>query len=863
MCARPSNYKPSTSPEIPCPDLSECLAKTRNTPDGVEKGCTVETHLRAACEVGKELLWYFRRYRSGELLDDHDLIAPLTHDIGKISPAFQDKIGEACGRARFGISPEGKKDENHCVTSSLVLGARLGLENLAWTAASHHGSCCRASYSLKVGWLGGEPWEARREELIRKLCERYSIKLEDISSEDWKKQLVLGFTILSDWIASGIDFAYGEEPTPEVCANAVRQAGFLPFEMREGLAFGDVFQTNGKPWVANPLQREMAENVRPGAVYVLEMEMGSGKTEAALYLAYKLLAEHRHNGLYFALPTCLTSDKIYERVIPYLKSVLSPETPAPSAKRLHGKAWLHKALAQGGENGFETKKSEVDDWFDVRKRGLLAPFAVGTADQLLMSVIHVRHSALRALGAAGKVVILDEVHSYDAYTGTLIKNLVESLRKWGCTVIILSATLTHKLRRDLLGVSEEPESSAAYPLLSIRDGENVTYHTLSAPEPEKVVQFRHTSRIEDSLQSALEHARRGECVLWVENTVAEAQKVFRQLALRKPSDVPLGLIHSQFQEHSRSQNEGQWVKLYGKDASPQQREGGKILVGTQVLEQSVDIDADYLITRLCPVDMLLQRIGRLWRHRTLDALRPAGAECCAEVLNEAPFSNHSNFSKHEKTPPVYAPYVLARTQEVLEPLREISIPRDIRTLIESTYADRDETDYYAYLKADLKENREKLERFANLSSGNALAVQPDTEASTRYTEEETVDVLLLEDYQESERLLKPFGSPLWFRIPDRTASKEKRTQCAAVLSSFLVRVRISRAPQYAEFPLDFLSHILYIGREQNRPLRAAFVGPQGKLQSLSRLPAQSENGENIIRYDKELGYSCEKKGTVR
>lgn len=850
---RPSSLKKNEiqSSLIPTLKMEEYLAKTRPTENGLEKGCTVAAHLVATWRVGKILLDYFRFFRSGELWDDHDLIAPLTHDIGKISPPFQDKIYNACGESRNLVSTAAQNEENHCITSSVVL-SHLKLKNLAWVAASHHGAYCHAMYSLKDEWLGGSSWNTQRENLLHDLCNRFSLKLEDVSSEEWKRTLILGLTILADWLSSGLDLEYGEEPTEEMCAEAVRKAGFQPFFFRKGLTFGDVFQNrDGSSWEPNPLQRKMAENIKPGAVYILEMEMGSGKTEASLYLAYKLLSEFQHNGFYFALPTCLTSDKIYDRVTPFLKKILSSETPERKALLLHGKAWLRKFLPQTDSEGFQKIDSDREDWFDSKKRGLLAPFAVGTIDQLLMSVIHVRHNALRALGAAGKVIILDEVHSYDAYTGTLIKRLIEFLRQWGCTVIILSATLTRKVREELLGISTEPDSCEAYPLLSIYDGEKVSYHTVPSLEAEKIVRLCHSNDLEQSLQSALEHANRGECVLWIENTVAIAQHVFQQLSLRKPQNVRIGLIHSRFQEYSRRKNEKEWVDLYGKDAPPEERAGGKILVGTQVLEQSVDIDADFLITRLCPTDMFLQRIGRLWRHRKLNATRPPSAECCAEILQEtAVFS--------EKPQP-YSGYVLARSLEVLQNWEVLSIPRDMRTLIEATYAEREETGNNAILKKALQERITKLERFAEIASGNVQNVEPDTEASTRFSEEETVDVLLLEDYNAAERLLKPFGSSRWILIPDRNAEKKKRNQCAAVLSYFLVRVGKSKAPVYNDFPLDFLSHILYTGRDQNRPLRGAFVGSGGALLNLSQHPANSEDGNHSLRYTQGLGYCTEKK----
>ena len=166
--------------------------------------------------------------------------------------------------------------------------------------------------------------------------------------------------------------------------------------------------------------------------------MGIGKTEAALYAAYQALTQGSATGIYFALPTQLTSDKIYDRMNSFLAKVLAEDCKFRSLL-LHSSAWLRDT--ELGEEGMPG-----NGWFSSRKRGLLAPFAVGTIDQALMGVMNVKHGFVRTFGLAGKVVILDEVHSYDSYTGTIIDKLVQTLRELDCTVIILSATLTAERR---------------------------------------------------------------------------------------------------------------------------------------------------------------------------------------------------------------------------------------------------------------------------------------------------------------------------------------------------------------------------------------------------------------------------------
>ncbi|MDO4569290.1 MAG: CRISPR-associated helicase Cas3' [Planctomycetia bacterium] len=827
----------------------ECLAKTIRTTDGaVEKGCDVQTHLRATGLVGLALLDFLKGTRAGDLLERRDLLGAVLHDIGKLTPAFQDKIYGALGMALNLVAAE-VKDENHAVSSRAILDD-WGLENLAELAGDHHGRACTGKAGTAC--VGQSGWRENQRAVAEALCCEFGLELEDVPYK-WgspKFRLVQGLTSLADWLSSGLELGAEEELSNAKIQSAVHGAGFVPFRVREGLSFEEIFG-----FLPFAVQSLMAEKMVPGGVYVLETEMGGGKTEAALYLAYRLLEKERHNGIYFALPTQLTSDKIHERFGKFLEKIL-PEQESRRALLLHGRAWLRNELysSDGEEN--EQRAVDRDAWFDHRKRGLLAPFAVGTVDQLLMAVINVHYNFMRAFGAAGKAIILDEIHSYDAYTGTLIQALIKMLREMNCTVILLSATLTRQTRNDLLGNSDGTPNplESCYPLLSYHDGEAVQFEKTEPPQS-KTVSIVSSRKVEDSIDRALEKAENGECVLWIENTVRDAQNVFRILRARAEKNIQLGLIHSRFPSFVRSRQEKKWTELYGKGVEPETRAGGKILIGTQVLEQSIDIDADYLLTRLCPTDMLLQRIGRLWRHRRLDALRPPSARCEVEILNEEPFENRAEYKKppHEEHR-VYAPYVLARSQEVWENRSKIALPSDMRTLLEETYAERVETGYYKGLKDDLEEQKGMLKRLACLSQGDAGKTQQDEEGlRTRYGEKATVELLLLEERDPENRWIKLHGRQGSLTLPRKDASRGEKLRASRILTNHLIRVPDYAAPTYESFPLGFLSHLLYIGRGDERPIRAAFIDPcGGKLRDFSHKEVESEKYE--LGYLEEVGY---------
>jgi CRISPR-associated endonuclease/helicase Cas3 len=339
-------------------------------------------------------------------------------------------------------------------------------------------------------------------------------------------------------------------------------------------------------------------------------------------------------------------------------------------------------------------------------------------DQALLGVISVRHFFLRQFGLAGKVVILDEIHTYDLYTGTLIDTLVKRLRELGCTVIILSATLTASRREQLLkAAGVEVTQSDSYPLLTLAPENSATM--VLAFRPIRIRRIRvSTTTDPDAIiaRRCLEYAKSGECVLWFRNTVIEAQASFRFLRdMRQDERLRLGLLHSRFPLWRREQLESFWLEALGKNSC--NRPKGCVLVVTQVAEHSLDIDGDFLVTDLAPSDISLQRIGRLWRHKrlertgeprvlihTLELTRDNYRASSAQALKE-----HLGRSRH-----IYAPYVLLRTFETWIERTSLRLPSDIRAIVESTYSEpsNDEPESWAELRRDLEARREQLRALA-------------------------------------------------------------------------------------------------------------------------------------------------------
>lgn len=331
------------------------------------------------------------------------------------------------------------------------------------------------------------------------------------------------------------------------------------------------------------------------------------------------------------------------------------------------------------------------DWFASAKRALLAPFGVGTVDQALLGVVAAKHFFVRHYALAGKVVILDEIHSYDVHTGRLIDKLISTLEGLGCTVIVLSATLTKKRRNQIVcpGMEDDSNEIPPYPLITGRRANTSFPPVAATPPPPREVEVIFEAK-DDAAREAVALAENGGCVLWVCNTVKSAQEQYRAFRAMVGTRFRLGLLHSQFPFWRREELENEWMERLGKTGATR---CASILVSTQIVEQSVDLDADLLVTELAPTDMLLQRMGRLWRHerdrpstsspRLVIVDEPASLDDCRRMDKNAIVKALGGKAY------VYAPYVLLRSLEVWRGQKRITLPTQIRGLIEATYEERD------------------------------------------------------------------------------------------------------------------------------------------------------------------------------
>jgi CRISPR-associated endonuclease/helicase Cas3 len=364
----------------------------------------------------------------------------------------------------------------------------------------------------------------------------------------------------------------------------------------------------------------------------LEDVTGAGKTEAALILTQRLMQAGKAQGLYFALPSMATANQMYQRVGSVYRHLY--ETVAePSLILAHGARQLVEGFRQSilqtqeqpADRTYQADENsataQCNAWLaDNRKKALLADVGVGTLDQALLSILAVKYQSLRLLGLSGKVLLVDEVHAYDNYMMTLLKALLIAHARQGGSVILLSATLPLRIRDALLaayrrglGIHDEVVlEDRRYPLALHVGHECYAHACETRPQMRRRVQVRTVHDEAAVVAQIVERARAGHCVAWIRNTVEDARHAHALLAKHLTEDS-LMLFHSRYAMGDRLDIESEVLTRFGKRSTSMERTG-RVLIGTQVLEQSLDFDVDAMVSDLAPVDLLIQRAGRLQRH---------------------------------------------------------------------------------------------------------------------------------------------------------------------------------------------------------------------------------------------------------
>ena len=653
------------------------------------------------------------------------------HDLGKASPSFQCKWAPSVlPLQQLGYRfPDNVMPIPHGRVTSIALAKILekrGVDRrvaneIARAVGGHHGvfdaaSVLQQASPRAVGeWL----WEESRTWIIEWLAKQHGLSGLPTKRELAGLTLLAGLTTVSDWIASSEEhFPYRPEPprpsedldsllseSKHKARAALDRLGWLTrLRLPEPLDFQKFFRISNP----RPLQVQsilISAELNLPSLVIVEAPMGEGKTEAALFVAERQKQRHGLRGSFIALPTQATSNQMFGRVVTALSQ--GATDGIAHILLLHGHASLSaefSELKRKGETGFLPSSVEPDgspdaqvmaaEWFTHRKRGLLAPYGVGTIDQALMAALQSKHVFVRVLGLAGKVVVIDEVHAYDTYMSALLERLLAWLRAIGTSVVMLSATLP-SLRRAALVKAFAPECQVspevpAYPCLTVVSGSQVLTIAFAAAAPGKRIRLEPAPSEPTALAVWLRDRIRagGGCAAVVCNTVARAQEIYEACRQMMPEDAEDGapvvdLLHSRFPFEEREAREQRTLKRFGKP-SEALRPVTAVLVATQIIEQSLDIDFDLMVSELPPIDLLFQRAGRLHRHER--GRRPTG-EMPTIGLIDTPLTeeNAPDFPKGHTM--VYEEHILLRTWIALRGRSELRIPEEIRSNIEAVYSD--------------------------------------------------------------------------------------------------------------------------------------------------------------------------------
>ena len=714
------------------------------------------------------------------------------HDLGKASPVFQwhsslpdsqrDRIKKELAQASFNFpSKLPTTDAHHATISTWALLTENLLppqfspelvKQFALAIGGHHGAWPQSNkLNNMLSDNSGEKltgWREARQKLVEELLAVFQPPVIARFELDTERQnalltLLSGVVAVADWLGSDDKiFGYedGTRATADYAAQAAQNARraldinkwrTLP-ELRPALDFATLFP--GK--TPRPTQAEAlhaAAPLTPPALVILEAPMGSGKTEAALgmYAHWAHTADAR--GLYVAMPTMATSNQMHERVEAFLKQAYGADV---STLLIHSRAALKDALVDdtdqaGKDKAEQGERAAALTWFLPRKQSLLFPFGVGTVDQAFLSVLQTKHFFVRLLGLSHKVIIFDEVHAYDAYMNTLFKRLLEWLRQLGASVIILSATLPDKTRQDLAQAFErnaELPAAPAYPRLTWAAGGKADSVALPASAEPRRLQLEWMTPRDDNaiiarLRAELAH---GGCAAVICNTVKRAQALYQALLddnRREPwveNEDDLMLFHARFPFAWRDKKEKQVLAKFGppdeKGNNKPERPEKAVLIATQVIEQSLDLDFDLMISDFAPTDFLLQRAGRLHRHTRNE--RPPLPD---RLLIAAPTAEDGvpQFERYE----IYERYVLLRSWLTVRRYGEtMTLPNDLTKAIEQTYDDaREFAEATVAMREALEKAKEKMEIEVNTDR---------TKARKRLTRKPGDELLLWESETDLE-----------------------------------------------------------------------------------------------------------------
>ena len=667
------------------------------------------------------------------------------HDIGKFAESFQGRDADIFTKLR-GRAPQRFGGPRHDILSHVLwreivlrkiapsFSAPLNedidllndmLQHLYGPVAGHHGKPADAYTPLCLDeYLCADDKHALESfvsDLLHMFIEPHApIALSfssgtNLPAVSW---VLAGLAVLCDWIGSDEHFfpfvdnpvpldVYWKEYALPQARTALAASGVLPVHVAQHTGMSFLFPTIASP---SPLQTHAASCSLGTApqLFVIEETTGAGKTEAALVLAHRLMANGLADGIYLALPTMATANAMYDRLADsygrLFDSVTKPSLVlAHSARSISDRFTGSVATIVGRSNepsGEVEAGAQCAAWIaDNRKKAFLAHVGVGTIDQALVAVLPAYHQSLRLLGLHRKVLVVDEVHACDPYMHMLLQSLLQFHAGLGGSAVLLSASLPQNMRAELaaafargIGCATPGLAECSYPLIThVSRAATTEMPFETRGDLHRTIAVRMVHDKTTIVNFIREMLAQGRCVCWIRNTVLDALHAFDTFS---PSVSPdrLTLFHARFAMGDRIATEERVKNRFGRDSTDAVR-SGQLVIATQVVEQSLDLDFDEIVSDLAPMDRIIQRAGRLHRHArcrqdatSMPTLTVFSPESSADV-DAAWYSSVFPHAAH-----VYPLHgLLWRTAHILSEMKQWSQPDDIRTMIEAAFNCDDST----------------------------------------------------------------------------------------------------------------------------------------------------------------------------
>lgn len=702
------------------------------------------------------------------------------HDLGKLHPFFQENLLSLPSKTdvRYGFRHEIesgrqllkslKKNENADDRTLRMLGRIV---------KDHHQGKVKSSFDDEAKQIADQskPYNENVSDMFKYMETMYPFAYFSITgSKNLFCKLLSGVLRFSDWAASSYYHMLSgtSEYYIEDCYKMARrflQDGGLVSEHVSAAKFDYTSLCGLQKETLYPLQKKLIDVLRehPKAECLLiEDQPGSGKTEGAFYSAIQLLQAYGYNGMYIALPTGATASEM----LPRLQKCFQDHGlfQDADAKLLTGNAWLYNT--QSDDQSDDDNESKIE--WETRSRKLFAPFACGTVDQLMQAGMNFKAGDLRLLALNNKVVVIDEFHAYDAYMMQIIKVVLTWLRSMHVPVIILSATLLNKTRKELVEIySNETIENTGYPRITCAEAGHVQAYTCT---PAKHKEYKCRVISDDVAEKVVESVKSSGNTLYIANTVKKAYHMFQTLREITGQDITIRLYTARTTPNNKDRIGKELVYLYGKNGKAAgDRPSKTIVVSTQIMEMSLDVDFDTVFSELAPADALFQRMGRMARHDDRGTVRENGFQSVFYLVIP------------EKTRGWNLPYdetVLNGTEKIFTKYSvcsAISIPEDIPEILEASYEEAGDD----WMNKILSAHATKHLIAGPMQTYNPKSPTEMSNYSTRYQSYETETILcvpksdIMQDTCEwARKAILSYSVTIEKRLADKLPTKQDTTK---------------------------------------------------------------------------------------